>query len=116
MQSDIKQVTLHSLAGGAADELFIDALAKVLENIQDPNTSHKDKRSIVLKFDVEADEERHVGRIIVTCQAKLAGPRGLEVGVYFGTEDGVQVAVEAPRQTDLFPTAGSLLKSVSKEG
>jgi len=105
-----QQVTLSTLADGAADELFIDALSKVLDNIADPNTDHRIKREILLRFSITADEDRRVGNISVACATKLAGVKGLAVTVYFGQQDGVQVAVEAPRQTDLFPTAASLLK------
>lgn len=115
MDTTNRQITLSTVAGGAADELFIDAMAKVLQNIADLNTDHRIKREIVLKFQVSADEERRVGKMSVSCTTKLAGVKGLEVGVYFGTHYGVQVAVEAPRQTDLFPTPTSLLKSVRAE-
>ena len=54
---------------------------------------------------------RKVGKIEVKCQTKLAGVRGLAVPVYLGKQDGVNVAVESPRQEELFPTAKSLLKS-----
>jgi hypothetical protein len=106
-----KQVTLGTIGGGAADELFVDALAKVLDNVQDPNTKATDTREIVLKFKLTTDEERKVGKIEVSCATKLAGVRGMAVAVYLGTADGVNVAVESPRQEDLFPTAKSLLKA-----
>jgi hypothetical protein len=108
---EARQVTLSTLADGAADELFIDALAKVLDNVQDPNTDAKAKREIILKFAVNADEERRVGKIEVTCATKLAGVRGLAVGVYLGKQDGLNIAVEAPKQMDIFPTANSLLRT-----
>ena len=113
-EHNAKQVTLSNLADGAADELFIDALAKVMDNIADPNTDHKAKRAITLQFTITADEERRVGDISVACSTKLAGVRGIKVGVYFGTENGLKVAVEAPRQQDMFPTADSLLRKVEK--
>jgi hypothetical protein len=109
---EIQQVTLSTIGDGAAGELFIDALAKVLDNVQDPNTDAKAKREIHLKFTVSADEERRVGQIEVTCTQKLAGVRGVAVGVYLGKQDGINVAVEAPRQPDMFPTAKSLLRTV----
>ena len=113
---DQKQVTLSTLANGAADELFIDALAKVLDNIQDPNTKATDSREIVLKFTVTTDDERKVGKIEVKCQTKLAGVKGLVVPVYLGQQDGVNVAVESPRQEELFPTAKSLLREAGMKG
>ena len=112
---DPKQVTLASIGGGAADELFINALSKVLDNIQDPNTKATDTREIALKFKVTTDEERKVGKIEVSCATKLAGVRGMAVAVYLGQQDGVNVAVESPRQEELFPTAKSLLKAAGVE-
>lgn len=115
MEREARQVTLSTLADGAADELFIDALSKVCENVADPNTDPKEKRVISLQFTITADEERHVGDIAVKCKTVLAGNKGLKVGVYFGKQDGLDVAVVAPRQVDLFPTADSLLKAAAKE-
>ena len=109
-----KQVTLGNLADGAADELFIDAMSKVCANIADPNTDPKEKRVITLRFEVTADEERHVGDIKTLCKITLASNREIKVPVFFGTQDGMQVAVVAPRQVDLFPTADSLLKSAKE--
>ena len=63
-----------------------------------------------LDFIVTSDEERRVGNIEVVCSNKLAGVKGVNVGVYLGMQDGLRVAVEAPRQTDLFPTPKSLLR------
>ena len=110
MDKSMRQVTLATLAGGAADELFIDALAKINANVQDLNTDHRVKRKIILEFTITADEERRMGDITVACKVVEAGVKGLKVGVYFGHQDGMPVAVEAPRQDDLFPTPKSLLR------
>lgn len=115
MSLKAQQITLATMAGGAVDELFIDAMAKVLTNIADPNTDHRFKREITLRFTIIPNEERNIGRMIVACATKRAAVKGIELGVYFGTQDGIQVAVESPRQTDLFPTAASLIKSVVPE-
>jgi len=104
METAVKQVTLSTLAEGAADELFLDALGKVLGNIRDLNTDHRFKREIVLKFVLTANEERSVGKIDVSCSTKLAGVKGLSVGVYIGQSEGLLVAVEAPRQEEMFPS------------
>lgn len=116
--AEIQQVTLATLADGAADELFQDALSKVLGNIQDLNTDHKFKREIVLKFVVCTDEERRLGKIDVSCATKLAGAKGLSVGVYIGQHEGLLVAVEAPRQQDMFHTPAGRPKpvAVAQEG
>ncbi len=103
----VEQVTLSSIAGGAAEELFHAALQAVKANIEDPNTSHKDKRQIALVFNITVDEDRRVGNVEILCQTKVAGVKGVNVGVYFGRHHGELVAVEAPRQVCMFPTPES---------
>lgn len=116
MEVHPQQVTLSTLANGAADELFIDALGQVLKNIEDQNTDFKAERQIILKFSIRCDEERRVGNIAVQCSTKLAGVKGLSVGVYFGHQDGLPVAVEAPRQEDLFPNPKNRPYPVAAQG
>ena len=115
MNLKAQQITLGTMAGGAVDELFIDAMAKVLENIADPNTDHKFKREITLQFKITPNEERNIGTVVVSCGLKRAAVKGIQVGVYFGTQDGVPIVVEGPRQTDLFPTPTSLIRSAVPE-
>lgn len=110
---DVKQITLATMADGAADELFSDALSKVLANIEDPNTDAREKRTITLRFEFTADEERNVGSMKVVPTIKLAGTKGLKVGLYLGRHEGLPVAVEAPRQPDMFPSSPSKLRAVA---
>jgi hypothetical protein len=111
---DPKVITLAGLADGAALELWQSALARVLENIEDPNTDAKPKRTISLDFVFSvADEERRVGDVEVRCATKLAGVRGVKTLVYIGRHQGQLVAVEQPRQQDLFPAPGGELKSIA---
>lgn len=115
MHMKAQQITLGTMAGGAVDELFIDSMAKVLENIADPNTDHKFKREILLRFTITPNEERNIGKVVVSCGTKRAAVKGIEVGVFFGNQDGVPIVVEGPRQTDLFPTPTSLIRSAVPE-
>ena len=111
---DPKVITLSGLADGAALELWQNALERVLQNIEDPNTDTKSKRHIRLEcvFSV-ADEERRVGDVEVRCSTKLAGVKGVKTLVYIGRHQGELVAVEQPRQQDLFPAPGGELKSIA---
>jgi hypothetical protein len=111
---DPKVITLAGLADGAALELWQAALERVLQNIEDPNTDTKTKRAIRLDvvFSV-ADEERRVGDCEVRCSTKLAGVKGVKTLVYIGRHQGALVAVEQPRQQDLFPAPGGELKSIA---
>ena len=98
----LRRITLEEIADGAAEELFQDALAEVLRNIQDPNTDWRGKRSISLQFQFIADEKRQVGSILVSSAKKLSPLKGVLTGVYYGEEEGRPVALEQPHQTDMF--------------
>jgi hypothetical protein len=105
----IEVVTLGTLADGAALELFQNALDQVLKNIDDPNTEAHARRAIRLEIGFVADEDRRVSNVEVKCTTKLAGVRGAKTLVYIGRHEGQLVAVEQPRQTDLFPKPGGKL-------
>lgn len=69
--------TLSTLAGGAAEELFQQALLAVLENIVDPNMDAKKKRTIEIQFTFLPDGKR--GGVAVGVEIKkvgLAAPGG----------------------------------------
>lgn len=107
-------LTLASIAEGAALELWQSALDAILRNMQDPNTDMKPKRSIRLEFVFSMlDEDRGVGDVEVKCSTKLAGVKGAKTLVYIGRHQGSLVAVEQPRQTQLFPSPGGELREIS---
>ena len=96
-------VTLASLGDGAALELWQNALGRVLENIEDPNTDQAPKRRITLEFTFTCDDERRVGDVDIRCTTKLPSVRGVRTLVFYGKHKGELVAVEQPRQVALFP-------------
>lgn len=100
---DTRQVTLAGMADGAMEELFHEALGKVLANIDDPNTDAKAPRSIVMAFRIAPEEDRHAAKVEMSCTTKLAGIRAVNVNVFIGRHEGVLAAVEAPRQEEMFP-------------
>lgn len=67
-----KEATLTNLAEGAAEELFSNELAKVLANIDDPNTSATAKREITLKIVLTPHEDRRGAKVAMGATAKLA--------------------------------------------
>jgi hypothetical protein len=101
-----KTIELPTLAGGAAIELFDSAVAQVLENLQDPNTDWKARRKITLDVVFSSDEERQVGDIEIKCSTKLAGIKGVRTVVFYGDLNGRRVAVEQPRQDEMFAGSG----------
>jgi hypothetical protein len=93
-------VTLLSLKGGAAVELFDRALEEVLRNIQDPNTEAEARRKIVLEFIFEPGKDRDVGSVFIKPSTRLAGAKPEATIVYIGRRAGGKLmAVENnPRQ------------------
>ena len=105
-------VTLDELHEGAALEMWQDALDQVLANAVDPNTAHRDVRRIRLDVDFRVNEERNVADVELTCSTKLAGRRGVASLVYLGKHEGQTIAVEQPRQDELFPAPGGELVTI----
>ena len=96
-------VTLATLHGGAAGELFQRELARALDNIADPNTPAKAKRTITLQVAIVPDEDRAVGDVVLTVVSKLPGPKAAATRLFFGRRGGKVVAIEAdPKQPGLF--------------
>lgn len=103
MPEQPRTLTLSNLADGAAEELFQQALARVLENVDDPNTDAKARRVITLSFTVTPDEDRRTGKVAVSCSTRLAGISPMRVNIHIGRHDGRVAAVEALHQEELFP-------------
>lgn len=77
-------LSLANLAGGAAIERFDIELARVLENIADPNTSLK-PRKITLEVVIKPDDRREGCDIGVSCAAKLAGLTAFGTHIYINS-------------------------------
>jgi hypothetical protein len=97
-------ITLETVGGGAAAELFERELATVLQNIQDPNTTALTKRRIRLDFVVVPTEDRAQATVGVFASSTLAPIKPAVSTLYMGRRQGRLVAVGYdPRQTELFP-------------
>lgn len=66
-------VELSKLAGGALQQKFNREITKVIENMQDPNTSYATARSISIKITFKQDEDRDDARVDIAVTSKLAG-------------------------------------------
>lgn len=118
-------VTLDTIGGGALVELFENELGRVLENIQDPNTDAKARRTITVKVAFAPNENRDVTDVNLTCSSKLAGIKTVVTRLFVGKVKGQLVAIENdPRQGALFdqprpapaPVAVGEFQSRSNEG
>lgn len=111
-----QKVTLDTIGGKAAGELFDAELSRVLQNIADPNTDAKAKRVITLTFTFKPGKERTAAKVETKCKATLAGINSVESDVFIGMSKGKLIAVENdPRQGQLFDQQkqGPQLASVS---
>lgn len=55
----MNKVELQNLVGGQLQEKFEHAFERVIENLQDPNTSFKVKRGITIKLSFTQNENRN---------------------------------------------------------
>jgi hypothetical protein len=101
--TEIDELSLTNLGGGAAYEKFAYALRDVLRNIQDPNTSHKDIRKIILEVGFAPYEDRSGADITINCTTKLVSLKGFASRVMIGRGASGQVEVRELLQADLFP-------------
>lgn len=68
----LQKVDIGTLSNGASMERANLELAKVLENIQDINTSPTAKRSVTIKFEIKPSENRDMGEVTIQATSKLA--------------------------------------------
>lgn len=109
---EIRTITLAALADGAAEELFKEGLARVLENIDDPNTHWKSKRGITIDIQFITDEDRKAASVVVMSRVKLAEVKPVPTRVHVGRRAGRLIAVEETKQKGLFGADTPLLQSV----
>lgn len=106
------ELNLSQLANGAIQQKLDGELEKIFENIHDPNTKSKDKRSITIKLEFSPDENRQVINLNSSFSTKLAPVRDFDTTILSAKnlEDGSVAARElkstAPGQTYIDPTDG----------
>ena len=96
-------LTLGTICGGAAEEVFAREFAEVLKNMVDPNTPAASAREIILKFRFKPLSDRSGAEVTFACASKLA-PVDIVKSSIFLSRGGGQLAAFAPdtRQTPLF--------------
>lgn len=82
----MNKVELQNLVGGQLQEKFEHAFEKVLENLQDPNTSFKVKRGITIKLDFVQNEKRDDVLVSVDVSEKLAPQAGMKTSFSVGKD------------------------------
>ncbi len=82
----MNKVELKDLVGGALQEKFSKAFEKVIENLQDQNTSFKVKRAITIKLSFDQNEARDDVSVSVDVSEKLAPQAGMKTSFYIGKD------------------------------
>jgi hypothetical protein len=75
-------LNIDNMANGAVYELLGRELARVAENISDPNTSETAKRTITIKIVAEPFNDRSGASYSVAIDSRLAGTRPAEGTMY----------------------------------
>ena len=82
----MNKVELQSIVGGQLQEKFKHAFEKVIENLQDPNTSYKVKRGINIKLDFVQTEARDNVAVSFLVTEKLAPQQDMNTMFYIGKD------------------------------
>ena len=82
----MNKVELNGLIGGALQEKFSKAFERVVENLQDQNTSFKVKRGITIKLSFAQNEARDDVQVDVDVTEKLAPQTGMRTSFYIGKD------------------------------
>lgn len=99
-------VSLTTICGGAAEEVFQREMAELLKNITDPSTDPDRKRRITLVFDFKPMADRASVEVEFACLTKLAPVTILKASMYVGRKGGALHAYTLDaKQQPLFEAA-----------
>lgn len=82
----MNKVELQDLVGGALQEKFGKSFEKVVQNLQDQNTSFKVKRKITIELSFDQNEARDDVSVSVDVKEKLAPQAGMKTSFYIGKD------------------------------
>ena len=80
------KLDLNKFAGGVLQEKFNGALTEVIKNMQDPNTSFKNKRGITISIGFTQNEQRDDAKISVSVTTKTSPVLPIETALYMGKD------------------------------
>ncbi|WP_263418701.1 hypothetical protein [Terriglobus albidus] len=82
------RLTLSNIADGALYELLDRELKRVAENINDPNTSEKQKRRITVNLEFAPYPDRTGAAVSTSIKSTLAGVKAVESTMYIAKKNG----------------------------
>lgn len=102
-----QRTSILQMARGAIQERADYEMARVLDNILDPNTEARAKRKLQLNIEFRPDDDRQVIAVSVTVKSALCPTNPVSTSLYItGDEHGEATTVEMvpniPGQTDMF--------------
>ncbi|MGE4274078.1 MAG: hypothetical protein AB7E31_14650 [Desulfitobacterium sp.] len=102
-----REVNILELAKGAIQEQINLELAKVMDNIVDPNTDAKTARKLTISLTLKPDENREIISCAAQAKSTLAPIKSISTTIIVGTDkDGNPVAAELtkndPNQIHIF--------------
>lgn len=98
-----ERISIATLKNGSAVEQFDEALQRVLENVVDPNTKPKTKRSVTLKLTIAPDEEREFLGLAISVKEGLAPAAEVTSRAWIAhTRDGIIGMEHDPKQPGLY--------------
>jgi hypothetical protein len=80
------KLDLNKFAGGILLEKFNGALKEVIQNMQDPNTSFKNKRGITISIGFTQNEQRDDAKIMVSVTTRTSPVLPIETALYMGKD------------------------------
>lgn len=86
MSTQSNKLDLNKFAGGTLQEKFNRALREVIQNMQDPNTSFKNKRGITISIGFTQNEQRDDAKITVSVTTKTSPVLPIETALYMGKD------------------------------
>ncbi|MGF6356138.1 hypothetical protein ABIE27_004053 [Paenibacillus sp. 4624] len=77
------KVDINNLAGGAMAERINRELAKVAENVMDPNTKAEAVRTVTITLKIKPNEARQMGQTDIEVKSSLAPAKGVPTQFVF---------------------------------
>ena len=104
MARQIKQ--LDELMDGALTERFNMEMARVLQNVFDPNTDPKTKRQIQIVIEIAPNERRDAAAFTVDVKSKIAPPVKMSQTCFLYQDDqgnvmATEITKQVPGQMDM---------------
>ena len=97
------QASILEMADGAILERADVEMAKILENIYDPNTKAESKRSLTITVDFVPDSERQTISVKVVAKSKLESTKPIATALYVKDKDkAVEMVPQLGGQMNVF--------------